>query len=295
MSATSGLHGSNPQRERRRRAAAIFRLFCAAMTCLGIVLLFALILRIGREGLPWLDFHFIANPPSRFAHKAGILPALAGSAWIVLLTALLSIPLGVGAALYLEEYAPRNRATALLEINLANLAGVPSIIYGILGLALFVRGLALGESVLSGALTMTLLVLPVIVVASREAIRAVPATFRHAAFALGATRWQTVRHHVLPSALPGILTGIILSLSRSIGESAPLIIVGAVGYVAFLPNTPLDAFSVLPIQIFNWTSRPQEDFHGLAAAAILVLLATLLLMNSAAVWIRQRARKERPW
>jgi len=289
------LQASNPQRVRRRRQAAVFRLFCAAMTCLGIVLLVVLLARIAREGLPWLDLQFVTSAPSRFAERAGILPALAGSAWIVLLTALISIPLGVGSAIYLEEYAPRNRATELLEINLSNLAGVPSIIFGILGLALFVRGLALGQSVLSGALTMSLLVLPVVVVASREAIRAVPLTFRHAAFALGASPWQTVRHHVLPAALPGILTGIILSLSRAIGESAPLIIVGAVGYVAFLPGTPMDEFSVLPIQIFNWTSRPQEEFRGIAAAGILVLLATLLLMNAAAVLIRQRARRSRPW
>jgi phosphate transport system permease protein len=281
--------------ERRRRRAAAFRLFCAAMTCLGVVLLVVLLARIAKEGLPWLDLQFLASAPSRFPAKAGILPSLAGSAWIVLITAVLSIPLGVGAAIYLEEYAPRNRATEILEINLANLAGVPSIIYGILGLALFVRGLALGQSVLSGALTMSLLVLPVIVVAAREAIRAVPLSFRHGALALGATRWQTVRHHVLPSALPGILTGIILSLSRAIGESAPLILVGAVGYVAFLPATPMDEFSVLPIQIFNWTSRPQAEFHGIAAAGILVLLAALVLLNSAALVIRERARRRRPW
>lgn len=291
----SALRQADPNRIRRRGEAEMFRIACAAMTGLSLALLAVLLARIGREGLPWVDLQFLVSMPSRFAEKAGILPALAGSAWIVALTALISIPLGVATAVYLEEYAPRNRATEILEINLANLAGVPSIIYGILGLALFVRGLSLGQSVLSGALTMTLLVLPVIVVASREAIRAVPMMFRHAAFALGASRWETVRHHVLPAALPGILTGIILSLSRAIGESAPLILVGAVGYVAFTPETPLDEFTVLPIQIFNWTSRPQADFHGIAAAGILVLLATLLVMNAAAVLIRQRARRNRPW
>ncbi len=291
----SALRRADPNRLRRRRDAATFRLLCGAMTGLSLVLLAVLLARIGREGLPWLDLQFLLSVPSRFAAKAGILPALAGSAWIVALTALISIPLGVATAIYLEEYAPRNRATEILEINLANLAGVPSVIYGILGLALFVRGLMLGQSVLSGALTMSLLVLPVIVVASREAIRSVPLAFRHAAFALGASRWETVRHHVLPAALPGILTGIILSLSRAIGESAPLILVGAVGYIAFTPETPMDQFTVLPIQIFNWTSRPQPEFHGIAAAGILVLLATLLVMNAAAVLIRQRARRNRPW
>lgn len=291
----SALRKADPNRIRRRGEAEMFRIACAVMTGLSLALLAVLLARIGREGLPWVDVQFLVSMPSRFAAKAGILPALAGSAWIVALTALISIPLGVATAIYLEEYAPRNRATEILEINLANLAGVPSIIYGILGLALFVRGLMLGQSVLSGALTMSLLVLPVIVVASREAIRSVPLTFRHAAFALGASRWETVRHHVLPAALPGILTGIILSLSRAIGESAPLILVGAVGYVAFTPETPMDHFTVLPIQIFNWTSRPQADFHGIAAAGILVLLATLLVMNAAAVLIRQRARRNRPW
>ncbi len=291
----SSLRRADPNRIRRRREAEMFRLLCGAMTAVSLVLLAVLLVRLGREGLPWLDLQFLLSAPSRFAAKAGILPALAGSAWVVALTALISIPVGVATAVYLEEYARRNRATEILEINLANLAGVPSIIYGILGLALFVRGLMLGQSVLSGALTMSLLVLPVIVVASREAIRSVPLTFRHAAFALGASRWETVRHHVLPAALPGILTGIILSLSRAIGESAPLILVGAVGYIAFTPETPMDQFTVLPIQIFNWTSRPQADFHGIAAAGILVLLATLLVMNAAAVLIRQRARRNRPW
>jgi phosphate transport system permease protein len=210
-------------------------------------------------------------------------------------TAAIAVPLGVGSAVYLEEYARKNRFTRLLEVNLANLAGVPSIIYGILGLAVFVRFFHLERSLLAGSLTMSLLVLPVIIVASREAIRSVPAMFRHAAFALGASRWQTVRHHVLPAAVPGILTGIILSLSRAIGETAPLVVIGAFGYVAFVPEGPMDDFTVLPIQIFNWTSRPQKEFHELAAAGILVLLAALLLMNATAVLIRHRARRSRPW
>jgi phosphate transport system permease protein len=280
---------------RRRREAAAFRLACAALTCLSLVVLFVLVARIMENGLPWLDRQFLTSLPSRFPAKAGILTALVGSAWVIGITAIVAVPLGVGAAVYLEEYAPRNRATEALEVNLANLAGVPSIIYGILGLAVFVRALGLQRSVLAGGLTMSLLVLPVIVVASREAIRAVPATFRHAALALGATRWQTVRDHVLPAATSGILTGVILSLSRAIGETAPLIIVGAAGYVAFVPTKPTDEFTALPIQIFNWTSRPQADFQAIAAAGILVLLAMLLLMNGAALVLRERARRSRPW
>ena len=285
----------SPYLERRRHRAAWFRIFCGAMTCLGLAMLAVLLWRLGAAGLPWLDAQFLTSFPSRFAHKAGLLSALAGSAWIVAITAAVAIPVGVGSAIYLEEYAPRNRATEILEINLANLAGIPSILYGILGLAVFGRWLGLGQSVLAGALTMALLVLPVIVVAAREAIRAVPATLRHAAFALGASRWLVVRDHVLPAATPGILTGVILALSRAIGESAPLIVVGAVGYIAFVPETPMDEFTALPIQIFNWASRPQPEFQGIAAAAILVLLAMLMFMNAGAVWIRHRAGGNRPW
>lgn len=265
------------------------------MTGLGVVLLFTLLYRIGQEGASWVDWQFLSSYPSRHPEKAGILSAIAGTVWMVLLTAGIAVPLGVGSAIYLEEYAPDNRATRLLEVNLTNLAGVPSIIYGMLGLAVFVRSCGLGRSLLAGALTMSLLVLPVIIVASREAIRAVPVAFRHAAFALGASPWQTIRAHVLPAATPGILTGIILALSRAIGETAPLVVIGAFGYVAFVPEGPLDDFTVLPIQIFNWASRPKVEFHELAAAGILVLLAVLLLMNLAAVIIRHRARRRQPW
>jgi phosphate transport system permease protein len=280
---------------RRRRQAAAFRLVCAALTSASLVVLVVLLAQIARKGLPWLDIQFLTSLPSRFPQKTGILTALVGSAWVIGITALVAVPLGIGTAIYLEEYAPKNRATDLLEINLANLAGVPSIIYGILGLAVFVRALGLQRSVLAGGLTMALLVLPVIVVSSREAIRAVPTMFRHAALAIGASRWQTVRDHVLPAALPGILTGVILSLSRGIGETAPLILVGAAGYVAFVPTKPTDEFTALPIQIFNWTSRPQADFQSIAAAGILVLLAMLLLMNGAALILRERSRRSRLW
>lgn len=286
--------GTEGLRGRHLRAAA-FKVLCGALTASGVVVLVILLVRVGREGMPWLDWQFLTSFPSRFPEKAGILSALAGSAWLMVLTASISIPVGVGAAVYLEEYARKNRMTRFLEVNLANLAGVPSIIYGLLGLAVFVRFFALGRSVLAGALTMSLLVLPVIVVASREAIRAVPQSFRHAAYALGATKWETVRYHVLPAATPGILTGIILAVSRAIGETAPLVVIGASGYLAFTPEGPLDDFTVLPIQIFNWASRPQPEFHELAAAGIIALLGALLIMNATAVMIRNRSRRNRPW
>ncbi len=279
----------------RRRVGSLFHALCTTLSWLAVVLLAVLLVEVSRDGLGWLDMGFLENFPSRFPEKAGIKSALLGTLWLVSFTALISIPVGIGAAVYLEEYAPRTRLGRFIELNIANLAGVPSIVYGILGLAIFVRGLALGRSVLAGSLTMSLLILPVIIIASREAIRAVPRTLRHASFALGATRWQTVRHHVLPAALPGILTGVILAISRAIGETAPLIMIGALTYVAFVPEGPLDAFTALPIQIFNWASRPQQDFHALAAAGIIVLLVVLLLMNATAIAIRHRSQRNRRW
>lgn len=279
-------------RLRRRHATTnCFRLLCAAVAWAGIVILAVLLFHVSREGIRWLDLQFLTEFPSRFPEQAGIKSALWGTVWLIILTAGISIPVGVAAAIYLEEFSPRNRLSQLIEVNIGNLAGVPSIVYGILGLVLFVRFLALGRSVLAGSLTMTLLILPVIIIAAREALRAVPDSIRQAAFALGATRWQAVRAQVLPVALPGILTGVILAMSRAIGETAPLVMIGALTYVAFVPEGPMDAFTALPIQIFNWASRPQENFHQLAAAGIIVLLVTLLLMNATAVWIRQRAER----
>jgi phosphate transport system permease protein len=292
---SSLLSGNIGNLGRRKVQGRVFHATCFALTAVGVVLLAVLLERIWQEGGGWLDVQFLRSFPSRFPEKAGVLSGMLGSLWLMGLTAAISIPVGVGAAVYLEEFAPQNRWTRMLEINLANLAGVPSIIYGILGLAVFVRGAGLGPSLLAGALTMSLLILPVIIVAAREAIRTVPEGFRHAAYALGATKWETVRHHVLPAAVPGILTGIILALSRAMGEAAPLVVVGAFAYVAFVPDGPMDDFTALPIQIFNWASRPQTDFHALAAAAIIVLLAMLLLMNATAVWVRQRTRRNRPW
>ena len=232
---------------------------------------------------------------SRFPTKAGLLSALVGSLYLLVFTALFSIPIGVAAAVYLEEYTARNRLTRFIEVNISNLAGVPSIVYGILGLVVFVRTLALGRSVVAGAATMSLLILPVIIIAAREAIKAVPQSLREAAFALGATRWQVVSRHVLPAALPGILTGVILAMSRAIGETAPMIMIGALAFVAFVPSGPLDDFTVLPIQIFNWASRPQPEFHALAAAGIILLLLLLLFMNSVAIIIRHRAQRNLKW
>jgi phosphate transport system permease protein len=243
------------------------------------------------DGLPWLNFQFLTSFPSRFPEQAGILAALVGSIWVVGLTAVISFPLGIGAALYLEEYAPQNWFTSFIQLNIANLAGVPSIVYGILGLGLFVEALALGRSILAGALTLTLLILPVIIIASREAIRSVPKAYREGAYALGATRWQVTRGIVLSQAFPGMLTGTILSLSRAIGETAPMIAIAALVYIRFVPTGPLDRFTVMPIQIFNWVNLPQHEFRGLAAAGIIVLLVVLLGMNSIAIFIRNRYQR----
>jgi phosphate transport system permease protein len=280
---------------RRRRADHVFRTLCTATAWTSVLALSLLLLDIVRSGSGWVDLQFLQSFSSRFAHKAGVYAALSGSLWLAGLTALFSIPVGVAAAVYLEEYAPKNRLSRLIEVNIANLAGVPSIVYGMLGLAIFVRALSFGHSILAGAATLSLLILPVNIITSREAIRAVPQSLRHGSYALGATRWQTIRAHVLPVATPGIVTGVILSLSRAIGETAPLIIVGASTYVAFLPEGPLDNFTSLPIQIFNWSARPQPEFHELAAAGIIVLLVVLFVMNGTAAIIRFRSQRNRPW
>lgn len=281
----------NPRTPYRRALGKLFaRLFFAA-TLTGIVTLVALLVGVWRDGAGSLTLGFLTSFPSRFASQAGILPALVGSLWIMALTLLIAFPLGVGTAIWLEEYAPRGRVLAVVQTNIANLAGVPSVVYGILGLALFVRTFALGRSILAGSLTLALLILPVIIIAAQEAIRAVPGTIRQGALALGATRWQTVRHQILPVALPGILTGTILAISRAVGETAPLIMVGALGFVPFIPSGPGDGFTVLPVQIYNWISRPQPEFHALAAAGILVLLAVLLLLNAAAIILRNKFSK----
>ena len=272
--------------------AKIFHGFCFTVAWSGVLILGILLFHVTQEGIQWLDLQFLSDFPSRFPAKAGIHSALIGTLWLISLTALFSVPIGIGAGLYLEEFTKKNRIRQFVDLNISNLAGVPSIVYGMLGLVIFVRWFELNQSVLAGSLTMSLLILPVIIISTREALRAVPNTIRQAAFALGATRWQTIYAHVLPAAFPGILTGIILALSRAIGETAPLIMIGALTYVAFVPDGPMDDFTALPIQIFNWASRPQQQFHELAAAGILVLLFVLLLMNSIAVIIRHRLEKK---
>lgn len=278
--------------QKNRLKDQLFKFWGIACTLIGLVLLVIFIGGILIDGLSRIDWAFITDLPSRKAEKSGIWTPLMGSVWILVLTAIISFPISVAAGVYLEEYAKKNRLSALLEINISNLAGVPSIIYGLLGLEVFVRIMNLGASVLAGALTLSLLILPIIIVATREAIKAVPGSIRDASYALGASKWQTISNQVLPAASGGILTGVILALSRAIGEAAPLIIVGALAYVPFAPQGPLDQFSVLPIQIFNWISRPQQGFIDNAAAAIIILLLITFIMNGIAVYFRNKWQKK---
>jgi phosphate transport system permease protein len=276
MSSIADLAPAERVNQARRRAGdQLLRLFGLLATLFGLAALGAL----------------MSSYPSRRAEDAGIFAALVGSLYVILLTAAIAVPLGVAAAIHLEEYAARGRVSRLIEINIANLAGVPSIIYGLLGLGLFVRWLGMGRSVLAGSATLALLVLPVIILATREALRAVPPSLREGSYALGATKWQTIWHQVLPAAFPSILTGLILALSRAIGETAPLITIGALTYVPFAPNSIWSPFTVLPIQIFNWVSRPQAAFAENAAAGILVLLVLLLVLNATAIALRDRLQR----
>jgi len=281
----------DPRLPLRKRLGMLFGLLSAVAIAIGLVTLGVLIADVIHDGWRALSWDFLTSYPSRRPEQAGILSALVGSSYILILVALIAFPLGVAAAIYLEEFAPQNRLTATIEINLSNLAAVPSIVYGLLGLGVFVRSFMLGRSLLAGALTLSLLVLPIIIIASREALRAVPPSIREAGLALGASQWQTVRLFVLPAAWPGILTGTILALARAIGETAPLITIGALTYVAFTPKSLFDPFTVLPIQIFNWISRPQPAFHERAAAGIIVLLAVLLLFNGLAIFLRARLQR----
>jgi phosphate transport system permease protein len=285
----------DPRLRRRRRIGQVFHALCFSATAVGVVFLVVLLADVLIDGLTWLTPTFFTEFPSRIPARAGIKSALYGTVWLMGLVALVTFPLGVAAAIWLEEYAGKNWVQTVIQTNISNLAGVPSIVYGILGLAVFVRWMGAvtgGRSVISGALTLSLLVLPTLIIAAQEAIRAVPSSIREASYGLGATKWQTVRHHVLPNAIPGILTGTILALSRAIGETAPLIMIGALTFIAFVPEGPRDAFTALSIQIYNWASRPQDDFRHLAAAAILVLLVLLLSMNGLAIWLRNKYQKE---
>lgn len=286
----------------------IFSVLGLLALMVGLLTLLALMLNLGLDGVSRLKPSFFTSFPSRFPGQAGILSAWVGTCLIMFVTAAAALPLGVAAGVYLEEYAPKNKLTALIEINITNLAGVPSIVFGLMALGLFVYKLRLGQSVLTAGLTLALLVLPIVITATRESIRAIPQGIREAAIALGATKWQAIVHHILPYSMGGILTGVIISLSRAIGESAPLITIGALTFIAFLPESPVKSefpfvsftwlqspFTAMPIQMFNWVSRPQAEFHLNAAAAGLVLLAMTLAMNGVAIYIRHRFRKRIKW
>ena len=273
----------------RKLKNTIFHGFLMLSTAMSIIVLALLLYKIFSSGFKYLSFDFLNNMPSRFPQKAGIKSALVGSIWVISLTTLFSLPLGVGTAIYLEKYSNKKSwFNKLLQINIANLAGIPSIVYGMLGLAVFVRFFNFERSILSGALTLTLLILPVIIVSAQESVKSVPDSLIQGSFALGVTKWQTITGVVLPYALPGILTGAILAISRAMGEAAPLIMIGAAGYIAFMPSGPMDSFTVLPIQIFNWTSRPQAEFQNIAAAGIIVLMALLLTANATAIILRNK-------
>jgi phosphate transport system permease protein len=286
----------------------LFAVLGLLSTFVGMLTLAALLADLAVNGLARLQPHFFTSYPSRFAGQAGILSAWVGTILVMIVTAVTAIPVGIAAGVYLEEYAPKNWFTALIEINIANLAGVPSIVYGLMALGLFVYQFGFGQSVLSAGLTLALLILPIVIVATRESIRAVPGSMREAAYALGATKWQTTSDHVLPYSMGGILTGVIIGLSRAIGETAPLITIGALTFIAFLPDSPFKAefpfisfdwlwspYSVLPIQMFNWVSRPQAEFHLNAAATGLVLMVMTLAMNGIAIYFRYRFRKRIKW
>lgn len=273
----------------------VFQVVGIVCTVFGLVILAILIYNILMEGIARIDWDFIKNLPSRRPQKAGIFTAVMGTVWVLVLTTVIAFPIGVGAGVYLEEYGKKNKLASLLEINIANLAGVPSIIYGLLGLEIFVRIFGLGGSVLAGSLTLSLLILPIIIVATREALKAVPSSIKDASMAMGATKWQTIWNQTLPASIGGILTGVILAISRAIGETAPLIVVGALAYVPFAPSSPMDEFTVMPIQIFNWVSRPQHGFAVNAAAAIIVLLLITFIMNGVAVYFRNKWQKKVKW
>jgi phosphate transport system permease protein len=293
--AAAGVGRFEPALMRRKLTGTIF--YGACLAAIGILLLslVLLLVQVFSRGLPWLNVDFVTGVPSRRAADAGILPALVGSIEIALIVGFLSFPIGVAAAIYLNEYARDNRINRLLQTNISNLAGVPSIIYGILGLAVFVRLLSLGTTVLAAALTLTLLILPVIIIASIEALKAVPNAQREGAYALGATRWQMVKRSVLPAAAPGVMTGIILAMARAIGEAAPLLLIGAAGFVTFLPSPLTGNYSVLPVVAYNWAKRPQDDFQGISGAAIIVILLLMLVLNGLALIVRARLSRHIQW
>lgn len=277
------------------KKAKLFGMACATATLISVLLLVFLLISIGINGYSRLSFNLLTKMPSQIPELAGIKLAFVGSLWLISLTTLMAVPVGVGTAIYLEEYAKKSRLRSLIQLNISNLAGVPSVVYGLLGLGLFVRTMSLGPSVIAGALTLSLVILPIIILAAQEALRSVPDSIRSASYALGATRWQTIWRQVLPAATPGIMTGVILALSRAIGEAAPLLVVGAVGTANFLPTKLSDSFSALPLQIYNWSADPKTEFHELAGSGIIVLMLMLVCMNSVAVLVRYRFAKRVQW
>jgi phosphate transport system permease protein len=293
---------------KRKRYDVMFTVIGVLALMIGVLTFAALFTQMALNGVGRIDLDFFTNFPSRHASQAGILSAWVGSTLVMAVTAVVAVPLGVAAGVYLEEYAPKNWVTDLLEINITNLAGVPSIVYGLLALGLFVYQFGLGQSILSAGLTLALLILPVVIVATREAIRSIPQGIREGSYACGATQWQTVRHHILPYSSAGVLTGVIIGMARAIGETAPIITIGALTFIAFLPPSPIQAappflsfdwlfspFTVMPIQMFNWTSRPEAAFQANAAAAGFVLVVMTLAMNGAAIWLRYRLRRNIKW
>lgn len=292
----------------RKFKDSLFVIVAMLLLFFSLLTLVALIIDLGMTGVPRISAEFLIHFPSRFPEKAGILSAWVGTLCVMTVTALCAIPLGIAAGVYLEEYAPKNFLTAFIELNIVNLAGIPSITFGLMALGLFVYRFGFGQSILTAGLTLGLLVLPIVIVSTREALRTIPNHIREAAFAVGASKWQIIQHHLLPYSTGGILTGVIISLSRAIGETAPLITIGAMTFIAFLPTSPvqasfpyvngkwlMDPFTVMPIQMFNWISRPQEEFHVNAAATGMILLAMTLLMNGIAIYIRARFRKRIKW
>jgi phosphate transport system permease protein len=320
------------QIESRHSIGKLFEFACWASTWVSLIVLLVLLTSVGYQAAGWLSWRFVTSLDGVKVQEAGLLAGLVGSFWLVCITALLSVPLGVGAAIYLEEYAKPTLFTRFIRLNIANLAGVPSIVYGILGFTLFVRmfglpkatyavslgftsfslQLPLGRSIIAGAMTLTLLSLPVVIIAAQEALRSIPASVRHASYALGASKWQTIWFQVLPAAIPGILTGVILAMSRAIGESAPIAVLGAATYIGYVPGkfkglsevitqpqklvaAPFDQFTAVPLQIYNWVNEPKQEYQYVAAAGIVVLLAVLLLLNGSAIFIRQHFQKKIRW
>lgn len=294
--------------QRRQRQDRWFRIVGALCTLVGVITLVALLGNLLLDGISRIDWNFLSSFPSRRAAAAGILAALVGSLLVMVVTAVVAVPLGIAAGVYLEEYAPKNRLLTILEVNIANLAGVPSVVYGLMALGVFVYTFGFGHSIATAGLTLAALILPIVIVATREALRTIPRTIREASYALGATKWETVRHHLLPYSAGGISTGIILGLSRAIGETAPLVTIGALAFIAFLPDPPLTVefpfvsfdwlgsdFTVLPIQMFNWVSRPDQAFQANAAATGVVLIAITLSLNAVAIYVRYRMRRNIRW